>query len=163
MLILFFRVLAGMTVFVGVLGIWDVFLGAPTTDSAVVTAKVEGLRLEAKGRRLYREAVSKAVYEKCEPGSQLDLQLTPIFGEWKSVILQTPSGPVRARGNDLVGEAMMSLAFLGLAVVFLPSRVWMRWEPKWIMIRMALMAVSFAGSLVFVKLVLEWTGAAGGR
>jgi hypothetical protein len=154
-LISIFRVFAGMSAIVGILGIYDVFLGAPLNDSVSIIAKVEPSRLEAKGLRAYREEVPKTFYALCQPGSRLDLKVTPIFKEWKSATLQTPTGPQTVRGSDLLSESLISLSFLSALIAFLPSRLWLRWEPKWILVRLALGMVSVTGTLLFAKLLLD--------
>jgi hypothetical protein len=156
-LISIFRVFAGMSAIVGILGVYDVFLGAPLDDSVLIVAKVEPSRLEAKGLRAYREEVPKTFYALCEPGARIDLKVTPVFKEWKSATLEAPNGPVTVRGNDLLSETLISLSFMAALIAFLPARIWLRWEPKWILIRLALGMVSVTGTLLFVKLLLDWT------
>jgi hypothetical protein len=141
-----FSLLAGLAVF------YDLFLGSPENDSAVVTqkSKTRGQgNIHAQGRFHYYEGVPQRFYDLCERGDTLQLSLTPIFKEWRRASLIRGGSVLGGTvGNDIFWMGGFGCIFLFVAGVsfFAPAHTWQK-PVSWVVVSV----VELVAVLLFLK------------
>jgi hypothetical protein len=131
MLFFAIRILAIPAAVVGGLAFCDLFLFSPTHDSAVITYKGAGSggsgphMIYANGQFSYGEGVPRPFYSVCNIGDRIELSLTPVFKEWRQVILVRDGANVAtSHGTDIVFLSMFCVAFFVPALSFVAPRRW---------------------------------------
>jgi hypothetical protein len=147
---------------VGILGLCDIAFGKSLLDKAEILEKRPGRNPEiiAQGAFRYSEGVPRVFFDKVQIGDQLNLELTPVFKEWRRVSMATSSGKqFETRGTDIWAMSGLCCAFFLPLLTFF-SRVVLFWSNGggarmfWIVV----MACEFAATLIFFKLILYWCG-----
>jgi hypothetical protein len=146
------RLLAVFSLLTGLAVFYDLFLGSPERDSAIVIqkSKTRGQgNISAQGRFHYYEGVPQQFYDLCERGDTLQLSLTPVFKEWRHASLIRGGSVLGATvGEDIFWMGGFGCIFLIVAGVsfFAPARTWQK-PVAWI----AVSVVNLVAVLVFLK------------
>jgi hypothetical protein len=114
-----FRILAIPSVLIALLIFSDCIITSREMDRAIVSKKHVSIAsstdyfVAAKGHYSYYEAVSKDFYDRLDIGDHVNIRLTPIFKEWRSIELMR-GGVVVAKttGTDMYYMSIMGLALL---------------------------------------------------
>jgi len=124
------RSFALFSLLAGAADLYDLFLGTTDRDSAIITEKTHttgraaSWYIRARGRFHYNEGVPPRFWRLCETGDTLELSLTPLFKEWRSVTLvRTGAVIAESKGSDILAMSLFGLAFLTVAAasIFIPG------------------------------------------
>lgn len=107
---------------VGVMAVADVLIQPSADEHAAVIAKNKYYRgkqatdykIQARGSNMvYTESVSALFYNTVRTGDTINVQVTPLFGEWKKAkVVRDGEIVYSGRGSDIYAMAIMGVFFL---------------------------------------------------
>ncbi len=125
----FTRMLAGFSIVITCLIIYDIIAPASRFDQAIITGKNTYRRrsgiaynIQAKGDFEYNENVKKQFYETAKTGDTINVALSRFFGEWKSIeLIRNNKVIIKNTGMDIYFMGIFGLLFLVPLLAFLPE------------------------------------------
>jgi hypothetical protein len=168
------RLLAPLCAALALLFFYDLAAPATQTDTPHVVGKVRRSRrglpvftVEAKGRYSYREEVSARIFRTVEVGDTLNVSLSPVLAEWKTMeVVRNGQVVTAARWHEL--RELSGLAALGLLLLaglgaFLPGHVLFPDQlfsahGRTAALVVAVPVVDVVAVLLWIRFVQVWTG-----
>ena len=141
---------------------YDLSMPSRRIDQAIIIGKhVSRSRygnsyvVAAIGKFKYSEAVPREFYDRVSQGMIIDIELSPIFSEWKRVHTEYQgNSQLTARGTDLRWMFCFSIVFLTTAIAYAPDRILFRY----LITVIALPLINVISIVLWIKVAMLWMG-----
>ena len=156
------RMLAGPSVVITCLIIYDIIAPAAKFDQAIITRKntYRGRRgisynIQAKGNFDYYEKVKKQFYDTAKIGDTIKVALSRFFSEWKSLeLIRNDKVIIKTIGMDIYFMGMFGLLFLIPLFTFLSKEKLF----SNLLLIIFIPVIEFIAILLWIKLILVLAG-----
>jgi hypothetical protein len=114
--------------------------------------------IKAKGNYSYDEEVSKKFFDTANVEDTINVSLTKLFSEWKTLELIREGKPlIKTTGTDIYSLGIFGLLFLAALLAFLPEGIIF----SNLALVISLPLLNFAAIMIWAKLLLVWFGLIG--